>query len=91
MGEIPSKVRAVIRPTRRDYGDIAALTNSKAWTIYTQEYRVDKGRNVKRHTLISYRLLAYLQDGVLDFFADDRNFNGVEMKPHILKGGKNDS
>ena len=77
-----------IRPTRRDYGDIAALTDAKAWTIYTQEYRINKGASVKRHTLISYRLLAYLRGEILDFFADDANFKGIEIKPEILQGVK---
>ena len=80
-----------IRPTRRDYGDIAALTDAKAWTIYAQEYRVNKGASVKRHTLISYRLLAYLRGEILDFFADDANFEGIEIKPEILQGVKDDS
>ena len=80
-----------IRPTRRDYGDIAKLTNAKTWTIYTQEYRVNKGERVKRHILISYRLLAYLRGEILDFFADDANFEGVEIKPEILQRINNDS
>lgn len=79
-----------IRPTRRDCGEIAALTDAKAWTIYTQEYRVNKGASVKRHTLISYRLLAYLRGEILDFFADDANFEGVEIKPEILQGVKDE-
>lgn len=80
-----------IRSTRRDYGDIAKLTNAKTWTIYTQEYRVNKGASVKRHTLISYRLLAYLRGEILDFFADDANFEGIEIKPEILQRINNDS
>ena len=80
-----------IRSTRRDYGDIAALTDTKAWTIYMQRRRIANGKSVKRHTLISYRLLAYLRGEILDFFADDANFEGVEINPDVLQRINNDS
>ena len=80
-----------IRSTRRDYGDIAAFVDTKAWTIYMQRRRIANGTSVKRHTLISYRLLAYLRGEILDFFADDANFEGVEIKPEILQRINNDS
>ena len=80
-----------IRSTRRDYGDIAKLTDAKIWTIYRQEHRVNKSNSVKRHTLVSYRLLAYLRGEILDFFANDANFEGVEIKPEILQRINNDS
>ena len=80
-----------IRPTRRDYGDIAKLTNTKAWTIYMQRRRIANGNSVKHHTLISYRLLAYLRGEILDFFANDANFEGIEIKPEVLQRINNDS
>lgn len=88
------KERAFYEDKPRGIADIARISNGKdgkgLFGYYQTLRRIDKGEKLEKKTLLNYRLLAYLRGDILEFFANDANFeaDGITLK---IKGRGDDS
>lgn len=90
------KERAFYEDEPRGIADIARLINNDKnamngfFAYYHTLRRISKGEKLKKKTLLNYRLLAYLRGDILEFFANDANFeaDGITLK---IKGRGDDS